>query len=218
MNKIIQWNIRETRVSYSELLLLITKYCLANICLLETTPSSTLKIIIRVIPLLLGDINNSYPRIFSRAISSPTLREKSEILLFCFFISLNRSWERRRDTQRNYILLFLSAHAKISGTCGPPAITTSSKHVRRQLSFSQKATSIYLENPELNFPPIEETYIFYLPENLKFIGTKKKIPVWSLWVMNSKPDLVAIMAFHPVIWHLKRMKNILSPLFFTLLG
>ena len=40
----------------------------------------------------------------------------------------------------------------------PTAITTTSKHVWRQLPpFLKKATSIYLENPELNFPPIEET-------------------------------------------------------------
>ena len=36
MNKIIQWHIRETRISYCELLLLITKYCPAIICLQET--------------------------------------------------------------------------------------------------------------------------------------------------------------------------------------
>ena len=36
MNKIIQWNIRRARVNYSELLLLITKYCPAIICLQET--------------------------------------------------------------------------------------------------------------------------------------------------------------------------------------
>ena len=36
MNKIIQWNIRRARVNYSELLLLIIKYCLAIICLQET--------------------------------------------------------------------------------------------------------------------------------------------------------------------------------------
>ena len=36
MNKIIQWNIRGARVNYSELLLLITKYCPAIICLQET--------------------------------------------------------------------------------------------------------------------------------------------------------------------------------------
>ena len=50
MNKIIQWNIRGTRVNYSELLLLITKYCPAFIGLQETrlkiTPS-ILKITIR---------------------------------------------------------------------------------------------------------------------------------------------------------------------------
>ena len=34
-----------------------------------------------VMPLLLGDINNSYPRIFSSAVSSPTLIEKSKIFL-----------------------------------------------------------------------------------------------------------------------------------------
>ena len=36
MNKIIQWNIRGARVNYCELLLLITKYCPAIICLQET--------------------------------------------------------------------------------------------------------------------------------------------------------------------------------------
>ena len=36
MNKIIQWNIRGARVNYSELLLLITKYFPAIICLQET--------------------------------------------------------------------------------------------------------------------------------------------------------------------------------------
>ena len=36
MNKIIQWNIRGPRVNYCELLLLITKYCPAIICLQET--------------------------------------------------------------------------------------------------------------------------------------------------------------------------------------
>ena len=36
MNKTIQWNIRGARVNYCELLLLITKYCLAIICLQET--------------------------------------------------------------------------------------------------------------------------------------------------------------------------------------
>ena len=36
MNKIIQCNIRGARVNYSELLLLITKYCPAIICLQET--------------------------------------------------------------------------------------------------------------------------------------------------------------------------------------
>ena len=36
MNKIIQWNIRGARVNYSELLLLITKYCPAIICFQET--------------------------------------------------------------------------------------------------------------------------------------------------------------------------------------
>ena len=35
-NNIIQWNIRESRVNYSELLLLMTKYCPAIICLQET--------------------------------------------------------------------------------------------------------------------------------------------------------------------------------------
>ena len=37
MNKIIQWNIRGTRVNYSELLLLITKYCPAIVCLQKTS-------------------------------------------------------------------------------------------------------------------------------------------------------------------------------------
>ena len=36
MNKIIQWNIRGSRVNYSELLLIITKYCSAIIYLQET--------------------------------------------------------------------------------------------------------------------------------------------------------------------------------------
>ena len=36
MNKIIQWNIRGAKVNYCELLLLITKYCPAIICLQET--------------------------------------------------------------------------------------------------------------------------------------------------------------------------------------
>ena len=36
MNKIIQWNIRRARVNYCELLLLITKYSPAIICLQET--------------------------------------------------------------------------------------------------------------------------------------------------------------------------------------
>ena len=36
MNKIIQWNIRRARINFCELLLLITKYCPAIICLQET--------------------------------------------------------------------------------------------------------------------------------------------------------------------------------------
>ena len=36
----------------------------------------------------------------------------------------------------------------------PTVIITSSQH---NCPFSQKATSIYLENPELNFPTMEET-------------------------------------------------------------
>ena len=46
--------------------------------------------------------------------------------------------------------------------------------------FSLKATSIYLENSELNFPPIEERCIFYQGENLKFVGTKKYTCLISL--------------------------------------
>ena len=47
-----------------------------------------------VIPLLLGDINNLYPWIFSPAVSSPTLIEKKvqdSFGLDAFFISLNRT-------------------------------------------------------------------------------------------------------------------------------
>ena len=42
----------------------------------------------------------------------------------------------------------------------------------------------------------------------------KNLPVWSLWGMKSKPDLVAARAFHPVIWYLKRKKNFSFPTFF----
>ena len=44
----------------------------------------------------------------------------------------------------------------------------------------------------------------------------KNLPVWSLWGMNSKPDLVAAKAFHSVIWHLKRKKNFFPPFFYII--
>ena len=47
MNKIIQWNIRGARVNYFELLLLITKYCPAIICLQETHLKNTTTINIK---------------------------------------------------------------------------------------------------------------------------------------------------------------------------
>ena len=73
------------------------------------------------------------------------------------------------------------------GTCKSPRhVRTSCYHncllarVKTTAPFSQKATPIYLDNPELNFSPIEETYIFYQVENLKFVGTKKSTSLISL--------------------------------------
>ena len=175
-----------------------------------------------VIPVLLGDINNSYPRIFSPAVSSPTLIEKFKILLIWmlyFFISLNRTWERRRDTQRYYILLFLSAHAKISCTCGPPAITNTSKHVRRQLPFLSKSYLYLFRKSGTKFPADWRNIHFYQAENQKFVGTKKSTGLISLW-HELKTRFMVARAFHPVIWHLKRNKRLFFPFFsfFTSLG
>ena len=47
MNKIIQWDISGAKVNYSELLLLITKYCPAIICLQETHLKNTTTINIK---------------------------------------------------------------------------------------------------------------------------------------------------------------------------
>ena len=57
----------------------------------------------------------------------------------------------------------------------------------------------------------------YRPENPNFLGYKKNLPIWSLWGMKSKPDLMAAGAFNLVIWYLKRKKNF-SFLFFLRSG
>ena len=107
-----------------------------------------------VITLLFGDINNSYLRIFFPVVSFPTVTEKSKILLIWmfFFISLNRTRERWRDTELYYILLFLSAPAKNPGTCGPPAITTTSQHVRRQQPLLSKTYLYLFRKSGIKFP------------------------------------------------------------------
>ena len=118
-----------------------------------------------VIPILFGDINNLYTRIFSPAVSSPTLIEKSKILLIwmLFFISLNWTWYRRRDTRRYYILLFLSAHSKISSTCRPPAITTTFKHVQRQQPFHSKTYLYLFKKSGTKFPADWRNKFFIKP-------------------------------------------------------
>ena len=96
----------------------------------------------------------------------------------------------------------------------PTAIRTTSKHAWRQLPFHSKSYLYLFRKSGTKFPADWKNIIFfYQGENLKFVGTKKNLPVWSLWGMNLKLDLAAARAFHPVIWHLKRKKNFF-PFFF----
>ena len=125
-----------------------------------------------VIPLLLGDINNLYPRIFSPAVSSRTLIKKKvqdsfDLDVFCFYF-----------TQRYYILLFLSAHA--AARPGPTAITTTSKHAWRQLPFLSKSYLYLFRKSGTKFPAAWRNNFFYQAETLKFVGTEKSTCLISL--------------------------------------
>ena len=136
-------------------------------------------------PLLLGDINNLYPRIFTLDVSSPTLIKKENPRFFWFgcFFYFSQS-EFREATWRSALLHFTLS----VGACkdqrrhawGWPQSKLPLRTCEDNCPFSQKATSIYIENPELNFPPIEETKDFYQAKNLKFIGTKKSTCLISL--------------------------------------
>ena len=112
-----------------------------------------------VIPLLLGDINNSYPQIFSPAVSSPTLIEKSKILLiWMFFLFLSIGLKRGDVTLSATIFYSFCPHVHRSLARADLLLSPLPRSTcEDNCSFSQKATSIYLENPEINFPPIEET-------------------------------------------------------------
>ena len=104
-----------------------------------------------------------------------------------FLISLNWTWERRRDTLRYSILLFLSARAKILARAdlllSPLPLCTCEDNC----PFSQKATSIHWTNPGRNFPPIEETLIFFLSGRESKICWYQKIYLFDLswsWTQN----------------------------------
>ena len=112
-----------------------------------------------VIPLLLGDINNLYPRIFSPAVLSFTLIEKSKILLICvFFLFLSIGLERGDMTLNATIFYsFCRRMQRPMARADPLLSQLPLSTCEDNCPFFQKATSIYLENLELNSPPIDET-------------------------------------------------------------
>ena len=138
-----------------------------------------------VILLLFGDINNSYPQIFSPAILSPTLIEKFKMLLIwmLFFLFLFIGLKGGDVTLSATIFYSFCrcmqwSLARADLLLSPLSLSTCEDNC----PFSQKATSIYLEN----FPPIEETWIFLSDWESK-ICWYKKIYLFDLsgaWTQN----------------------------------
>ena len=160
-----------------------------------------------------------YPRIFSLDVLSPMLIEKSKILViqfffFFFFLFLSIGLERDNVTLSTTIFCSFCWHMQRPlGICGPPAITTTSKHVWRQLPFLSKSY-LYLSRKSGTKFPTDWRNKFFIRLRIKNLLVLKILPVWSLLGMKSKPDFVAARAFHPVIWHLKRRKTFLFLFFF----
>ena len=121
--------------------------------------SSFLSSLERILKIYFLFINNLYPRIFSPTMIKKKIQDSYDL---DFFLFLSIGHERSNVTLSATIFYSFCRcmQGPTAAHAGLTTITTTSRHVRRQLPFSQKATSIYLEKPELNFPPIEETLFF----------------------------------------------------------